>query len=158
MMTFLWKLAYQDNSALNGFDYLLLRSSSMAPLSILQVIYLKVNVLNIKKEERIMLLVRWLAGGIGMPIFFIGLKYIPASVGSLIYNINPILVSAFAFLWLSEQFTIMKIFAVIGSFIGVVVFLSGQHTTSRESKKFLFGIIWSSIYWIWATIQNYIPY
>ena len=78
-------MAYQENSNLTGFDYLLLRSSSMALLSVIQVMYLKINVLDVKPEQRFMLAARWLAGGIGMPIYFIGLKYIPASIGSLIF-------------------------------------------------------------------------
>ena len=153
IMTFLWKLAYHDNPSLNGFDYLLLRSSSMAPLSILQVIYLRVNVFKIQKSERLMLLIRWLAGGIGMPVFFIGLKYIPASIGSLIYNISPILVSVIAFIFLREKFTFLKLFAVVGAFIGVVVFIFGQHSTNKEYKKFYFGVICSAVYWIGATMS-----
>lgn len=146
MMTFLCKLVYQDNPTLNGFDYLLLRSSSMAPLSIVQVMYLRVNVLDIEAKERVMLLVRCLAGGIGMPVFFIGLKYIPASVGSLIYNISPLLVSVVAFVFLREQFSVAKLAAIVGAFAGVVLFLSGQHTTNREHKKFYFGVICSAVY------------
>ena len=122
-MTFLCKLAYLDNPHLTGFDYLLLRSSSMGLLSILQVIYLRLNVLDIHKNSRFVLFVRCIAGGISMPTYFYGLKYIPASVGALIFNISPIIVSIIAIVFLHERFTKIKILTVLGSFFGVALFV-----------------------------------
>ena len=151
LMTLLWKMAYQDNPNLSGFDYLLLRSTSMALLSILQVGYLKVNVLDVKPEHRLMLFARWLAGGIGMPIFFIGLKYIPASIWSLIQNTNPILVAIIAFIFLKEQITKTKIFTILGSFAGVALFVSSKSSGNSEYKDFYFGILWTSVSWVMAT-------
>jgi drug/metabolite transporter (DMT)-like permease len=79
LMTVTCKIAYQNNPHLNGLDYVLLRASSMALMSTLQVGYLKLNIFDIKEGYRLKLFMRCIIGGIGMPTFFIGLKYMPAS-------------------------------------------------------------------------------
>ena len=89
--------------------------------------------------------------------FFIGLKYIPASIGSLIYNTNPIFISIFAFVFLKEEITKAKVFTVMGSFIGVALFLNNSHSSNQEFNGFYFGILCSFIYWIsatWVTIST----
>ena len=116
----------------------------MCFLSIMQVIYLKLNVLDIQKNDRIMLAIRWLWGGIGMPTYFYGLKYIPTSVGALIFNINPIIVAIIAFTFLQEQFTKIKIITVFGAFLGVVLFVSGKDSKDPEHSDYFFGIMWAS--------------
>ena len=111
---------YNDN--LTGFNYLLIRSTSMWIISAIQVIYLKLNVLDVPKEDRINLFIRWMLGAIAMPTYSYCLKYIPATVAALIFNINPILVTILAIIFLHEQFTKIKILIVLGAFAGVIPF------------------------------------
>ena len=110
-------------------------------LNIIQVVYLKINVFNIKQEHGLKLLIISLCGGVGMPIFFIGVKYIPASIGSLIFNINPIFVAFIAFIFLHEQITRLKLFAVLGSFWGVVLFILGKNQDNKEYEYYYFGLL-----------------
>jgi len=57
-MVVLCKLAYEDNPHLNGFDYVLIRATTMLLLAIGQVSYMKVNVLDVKKGYKLLLLFR----------------------------------------------------------------------------------------------------
>lgn len=91
------KLAYQHNPHLNGFDYVILRATSMSIMSAFQVYYVGVNVFDIKKGYRLKLFIRCIVGGVGMPSFFMAIKYLPSSKASLIFNVHPILVSLIAF-------------------------------------------------------------
>ena len=48
VMVFWWKLAYRENPHLNGFDYVLVRATIMALMSLSQVLIMKVNVFDVK--------------------------------------------------------------------------------------------------------------
>ena len=76
-----------------------------------------------------------------MPVFFIGVKYIPASIGSLIFNINPIFVAFIAFIFLHEKITKLKIFAVLGSFLGVALFILSKIQDNKKYEYYYFGIL-----------------
>ena len=151
LMTVACKIAYQNNPNLNGFDYVLLRASSMALMSALQVGYLKLNIFDIKEGYRFKLFMRWVVGGIGMPTFFMGLKYIPASKWTLIFNIHPILVAILSYFLLKEQITNMKILAVFGSFIGVLLFTQNTNNSNEPSDNYYIGILWASFAWLCGT-------
>lgn len=58
LMTVACKIVYQNNPHMNGFDYVLLRASSMALMSALQVGYLKLNIFDIKEGYRVKLFIR----------------------------------------------------------------------------------------------------
>lgn len=139
-MTVCCKLAYRNNSNLNGFDYMIVRATSMALMSALQVGYLRLNVFDIKKGYRTKLLIRCLAGGFGMPCYFMALKYIPASKGALIFNIHPLFVAVLAYFLLKESITKMKIFTVVGAFIGVAIFAQSKNDPTVASDSYYFGI------------------
>ena len=83
-----------------------------------------------------------------MPIYFIGLKYIPTSFGSIIFNINPIIVAVLAFMFLREKLTKIKILTVLGAFFGVAIIVFGKESKSPEYGDLLFGIICSLISWV----------
>lgn len=128
---------------LNGLDYLLIRSPLMITIGVVQITYLRVNPFDIKKEIRWALAVRVIAGGLTVPLTFIGLKYLPASKMTLIVNCHPLLVAIFAFYLLKELLTRVDVCALIGSFIGVVLF-SIENTKSKvdniSDSDYFFGI------------------
>ena len=140
LMLIMCKMAYQANPYLNGFDYVICRATTMTSLSIFQVVSSKVNPIDIKKGYRMALFVRCLAGGIGMPCYFMSLKYIPASKGSLIFNIHPMLVSIVAFFLLGERLTKLKVIAVIGAFAGASIFSYHKNTTVDQEDNYFLGI------------------
>ena len=81
-----------------------------------------------------------------MPSFFIGLKYIPTTKATLIFNLSPVFVSIVAYFVLKEQLTKLKIFTVIGSFIGVVIFsYSKTSSSNEEADNYYIGIALVSI-------------
>lgn len=144
------KLAYQHNPQVNGFDYVLIRSTSLCLLSGLQLAYERFDIFDVKEEYRFAMLCRCIAGGLGMPSFFIALKYIPSSKATLILNIHPMLVAVAAYYLLGESITKDKVFAVIGAFIGVV--LLSHHEGSADSINYYIGISLTSFTWLWATV------
>mmetsp|Transcript_2988 Transcript_2988/g.2469 ORF Transcript_2988/g.2469 Transcript_2988/m.2469 type:complete len:107 (+) Transcript_2988:379-699(+) len=102
-------------------------------------------------------------GGIGMPVFFIGLKYISAGKATLIFNVSPILVAVFAYFILKEQITKFNILAVIGSFIGVGFFTINNNNDNREESNYYYlGICLISLSCLCATgvaiIMLYLPF
>ena len=80
-----------------------------------------------------------------MPTYSYGLKYIPATIAALVFNISPIIVFILAYIFLKEDFTKLKILVVTGSFIGVVLFLSGKDSKDPENSDYLLGILWALI-------------
>ena len=144
------------NVNLTGFDYLLIRSTSMWIISVIQVIYLRLNVLDVPKEDRINLFIRWMLGAIAMPTYSYGLKYIPATVAALIFNISPILVTILAIIFLHEQFTKIKILIVLGAFVGVILFLSGKDTKNPEHSNYFLGILCWSVSCVLGSFERWI--
>ena len=113
---------------------------------------MKVNVIDVHGGDRIMLLLRWIFGAIGMPIYFIGLKYIPTSFGAIIVNISPIIVAILAFMFLKEKLTKIKVLTVLGAFFGVAIIVFGKESKSSEYGDLLFGIICSLTWWVMFSI------
>mmetsp|Transcript_21414 Transcript_21414/g.18996 ORF Transcript_21414/g.18996 Transcript_21414/m.18996 type:complete len:139 (-) Transcript_21414:418-834(-) len=130
-------MAYRNNPKLNGFDYLLVRGSSMIILSFIQIYFTNVNISNLKKGYRFYLFLRSLLGGLGIPTLFVGLKYIPATKATLIYNVHPILVTLLAYFILREQLTKLKVLSVVGAFIGVILFTTNKNESTEESNYFI---------------------
>ena len=56
-----------------------------------------------------------------MPFFFFSLKYMPVSKANLIFNIHPLMVTVIAYFVLKENLTQLRVFALIGAFMGVVI-------------------------------------
>ena len=77
-----------------------------------------------------------------MPWFFIGLKYIPASKATLIFNLSPILIAIAAYFILKEELTKFKIVAVFGSFFGVFLFTLNKNSTQDSEDGYFIGIAW----------------
>ena len=75
-----------------------------------------------------------------MPTMFFGLKFVPASKSTLIFNMNPLFIVIAAYLVLSEKITKLSVFALIGAFVGVVVFNIHKNETKNVSDLYYFGI------------------
>ncbi|CAI2372904.1 unnamed protein product [Moneuplotes crassus] len=134
------KLAYERNEHLNGLDYVLCRSIILPICSIFQVVSTKVNVFDVKKEYRMLLALRCIIGGIGMPCLFIALKHIPLSLSILIVNINPLLVAIAAFFILKEKLTKLNVIGAFGAFIGVYLLTLHKSGGDQDNPYYLLGI------------------
>ena len=80
-----------------------------------------------------------------MPAFFVALQFIPMTIVSLIFHINPIIVAVIAPFILSEQLTKIKIFGVIGSFIGAFLFTLHKNILPGDQDHYYLGILLSFI-------------
>ena len=143
LAVFAWKWAYRVNSHLTGFDYILWRSFTIF-FAVIQTMVTKVNVLNVKKGYRLLLFIRCITGTIGIPWFFIGLKYIPTSKAALITNSSPIFVAVAAYFVLKENITKSKIFGILGAFLGVFIFTYSQNSQD-DGNTYAIGIVLVSI-------------
>ena len=145
-MAVFWKLAYRNNSNLNGFDYVLVRSGVMLILSVFQAKHYNINILNIKDGFRLKLYMFAIVGAIDVPLYFIGLQYVPTSIASLIFSISPIIVAVVAPFVLSEMLTKSKVISVVGSFIGWSMFALHKNTNPEEADYYNIQTpSWSSI-------------
>ena len=68
-----------------------------------------------------------------MPFFFFALKYMPVSKANLIFNIHPLVVAVIAYYVLKEKLTKLRVFALIGAFLGVVIL--SIHNNDKSSKN-----------------------
>ena len=138
------KIGYVRNEKLNTFDYMLIRSSILVVITIIQSRMSGVNIFDIKKEGRYWLFMRCLLGAIAMPCFFMGIKYLPSSKAFIIGNIHPMLVSIAAIFFLNEVITCYQLLAVVVAFIGVIVMnmtKTSSDTIETSDKKMIIGII-----------------
>lgn len=142
--TVLCKFVYMQNTNLNGIDYMLVRSTTLVFVSLSQAWYLGVNILDVKKEGRKWLFIRCLLGAIGMPSFYIGLKFLPASKAQLISTLHPLLVTVVGYYFLKEKLGRYDIIAVIGAFSGVVVM--NVHKTNSSYIDTSDGLLWVGIF------------
>ena len=138
------KIGYTRNDRLNTFDYMLIRSSILVVITIIQSKMSGVNILDIKKEGRFWLFMRCLLGAIAMPCYFMGIKYLPASKAYIIGNIHPMLVTIAAIYFLSETITKYQLLAVFVAFIGVIVMnitKTSSDTIETSNRMRIVGII-----------------
>ena len=147
-MNVFWKFAYRSTPELTGYDYLFVRSPLMIIFAYTQARLSNVNVFNIKEGYRMKIYWFGLSGVVGVPWFYVGLKYIPASIATLIHNVHPIVVAVIAPLFLDESITFIKIFSVIGSFIGTSLFIIHKNVSSGDADNYYFGIL---LVWITVT-------
>lgn len=67
------------------------RSIALIFVSIWDVVYHKADVVNVGSQGRKLLIARASIGAVGMPWYFIALKYLPMSKGSIIVNFAPLI-------------------------------------------------------------------
>lgn len=135
------KIAYMRNDYLNGIDYAIWRSIIMVTWSMIQVWATRVNVLEVKKGYRLLLVARCIVGTIGMPWYFIAIKYIPLSLWTLIASISPLMIGILAYLLLGEAITRLKVLAVIGAFVGVYILTLHKDENYQKGEHYTLGII-----------------
>ncbi|CAI2372250.1 unnamed protein product [Moneuplotes crassus] len=148
------KFAYNRNEYLTGIDYILCRSLTLIICSLIQVMSTRVNVLDVKKGYRALLAIRCIIGAIGMPCFFIAMKYIPLSLSTLIFNIHPLFVGILAYFILNENLTKLKILAVCGALVGVYLLTLHKSGHDQQSKHYTLGICLVSITCVCASIVS----
>ena len=112
----------------------------MMSLAISNVVYQKVDIFGIEPKYRLLMLIRCLIGGLGMPCFFLGLKYIASSKATLISNMNPLVVAVLSYFILKETIKISNVVALLGAFVGVTLFSINQNGSVKESNHYILGI------------------
>ncbi|CAI2373766.1 unnamed protein product [Moneuplotes crassus] len=135
------KMVYARNDYLNGIDYLLVRSIIHVSISSMQILYAKVNIFDVKKELRLVLILRSTIGVCGMPCYFIAIKYIPLSLGTLIFNINPLIVGILSYLILKENITWLKVIALVGAFTGIFILTFHKDEDYQAGQFYMLGLI-----------------
>lgn len=83
---------------------------------------------------------------------FTGVSLTTASTGGVLINTNVLFISLFSALFLQEQFTKLKTFGVLISFVGVIFVMFGQMSNEAIvfNSSFLFGsllVILSAVSW-----------
>ena len=147
---------YIQNPNVNGFDYLLIRGISIAVLSIIQVIYWKVNIFTIQPEYKTTVYAYAIVGGSGVFAFYFGFKFIPASIGILIFYINPVLIAAVAPFILNEVLTKEKVIVVLGSFAGAAILLLHKNILPGDTDHYYLGAILTFVTWCTGTWMSLI--
>lgn len=139
LMGFVMKLAFDYNDKLTGFDAMLVRWFVMLPVYYITAKILGVNLVKIKRWNFIILFFRCVIGAVGMTMLFMSLKELPPSIAFMIYNLNPLFVTFFAFILFWEDFQcitfIWAVFACGG--VGVVAFGRRDESTFHLISLFL---------------------
>ena len=171
LMAFSIKLSYQKWPGLAPFDVLIVRSTMMIPLYYVYGKILKVNFFDINFDNAKILFLRCIFGAAAMSWMFAWFRYLPASIGFMIFNMNPIFVLIMAYLFLNEKLSKTKIICWAGAFIGVVLVGIGRKSEKNNETLEIIGIILAffgallaSLAYIWMrkinTVVHYIfsPY
>ena len=72
---------------------------------------------------------------------FLGLQYVGAGVGRLLLFLYPTMVLALSWIFLRRRPTLRQVSALILTYLGVALVVSGQIGTSPEGRLFLFGVL-----------------
>ena len=155
MIFIICKVVFIRNPALTGLDYVLIRSPVMLMIGTAQLLHAKVNPLDIRKDCRVLLLVRTITGGIGIPITFIGLRYLPSSKATLIINTHPLLVSIIGYYVLKEVLKKVDVVSFIGSFVGIILFAVNNTKSEIDvssDQEYFYGLVMVIFSMIGATI------
>ena len=100
----------------------------MVPATYLLCMYLKVNILYVKKEERFMLATRCLWGIVGSVLGFWGYHYISLGKGMLIFNLGPLIQTLFGWAFLGESISSVDIIApsLVLTGVGYMIYMSDK--------------------------------
>lgn len=79
----------------------------------------------ITERELFPLIFKVVGGGVSTTIYMICLKYIPLSVASIIYNMNPVFTTIIALTCIKEKVNWVDITNVICSFLGLTFIVYG---------------------------------
>ncbi|MCM3655169.1 DMT family transporter [Metabacillus litoralis] len=81
----------------------------------------------------------------------VGLTYIPSGLFSVIVYLQPVLVGLFAWLWLGEQMTIVKVTGLIIGFLGVSIVSAGGFSGHIAITGVILALI-SGLSWALGTV------
>lgn len=81
----------------------------------------------------------------------IGLQYMPSGLFSVIVYFQPVLVGIFAWIWLGEKLSGLKIFGLILGFIGVMAVCSNSFTEKLSVTGVVLALL-TSISWAIGTV------
>ncbi|CAI2373169.1 unnamed protein product [Moneuplotes crassus] len=138
------KLAYVGNPAISGFDYGFFRGGFLMFAGIIEAMYFGVNVTKIPREITISVILRTLTGAVGMPCFFIAIKYIPTSQGAIITSLNPLIGTILSFFFLAESFPKRNIIFLLSSCFGVILInltKPSSNTISDDADMYVVGFL-----------------
>ena len=76
-----------------------------------------------------------------MPTMFYSLKFIPITKSNLIFNLNPLIIAVAAYFVLKEKITMLNVYALIGAFVGVILFNIHKNETKDVSDLYYVGIL-----------------
>ena len=118
------KMAFADNPNLNTFDYLLMRSFTFMTASVVPILYYRINPFVFPQKFRKWFVFVLAFSLFGVTLFYASLKYLPVVKSSLIYNVNPIVISILGVFLLKEPISWYELFWIIGAFFGVFLMLN----------------------------------
>ena len=117
----LCKYVLVENPNMSPFEILYVKSVMTVPLSYLLCLYYGVHFTNVPKDFRPIIIARGLIGYLGVQGIWSSAKYMPIYLASCIITTTPIWVSLIAYLYLKESIKKLDIFAMLTSFIGVII-------------------------------------
>lgn len=139
--TFFCKLALVGNTHLNGFDYMIPRGIALLATSFWDVIISKINIFNVNRSGLKLLITRSFIGAVGMPWYFIALKYLPMSQASIIANFAPLIVPVLAYFALDEKLGFTNIIPLITGFGGcVLISITKPHNSTHKTFNDMYYI------------------
>ncbi|CAI2373209.1 unnamed protein product [Moneuplotes crassus] len=141
---FVIKCIYHNYTEVGIFDILLIRCCLTTIVYYFVAKVLKVNLFEINPGMATILMLRVFLGIIAIGSLVASMRYLPASIAMMIYNINPILVMILAYFMLSEQLNLIKIVCCFGAFAGIVIIGLGRNENSQSEGEIL-GILLASI-------------
>ena len=98
-----------------------------------------------------------ISGLLNAVLFFglqtIGLQYLPAGLFSVVVYLQPVLVGVFAWLWLGEGMSLLKVFGLVLGFMGVIA-ISLESLSGRISGVGLLLALASATSWALGTVYT----
>ncbi|MBP1932113.1 DMT family transporter [Ammoniphilus resinae] len=104
-----------------------------------------------KETWHIFLLSGLFNAGINNGANAVGLIYFPAGLSSVITFLQPVIVSIFAWLWLKEKLTFVKVIGLFLGFLGVLVVSSHSLSGQQSILGILFALI-NAVSWAFGVI------
>ena len=111
------------------------------------------SLFNIPPEYKWKVIIYGIVGSAGVPAFYYGFKYIPSSIGVLIFYIHPVIVAILASFILSEVLTKQKLLVVFGSFGGAAILLLHKNIVPGDVDHYYFGAMLAFVTWWTAWVM-----
>ena len=125
----------------------------MLLLSAIQAYVQKVNLFDLQSESKWKVITYGIIGSSGLPVFYYGFRYIPTSIGILIFYIHPLIVAIIASFVLNEILTKEKLLVALGSFAGAAVLLLHKNVTPGDVDHYYLGAMLAFYFWWTAWVM-----